>query len=546
MSEVCGPQGNPTGDLPGSVPSGKRQCTASPVPLRGHNRQSAVRNRQSLAFLLLLLASVALRMIALDWPLVDAHNTRQCQTAILTKNMMAEGGLPLAAHADWMGDAPGKLFYELPLYNWTVLPVARALGNLDVAGKLVSIAFWALAFWLNHLLMRRVLTSAQARWGDLLFALSPLSIFFGQAFQPESLILLLSVGMVLAFVIHQERGDLGSFALCVGISLVSLTVKANEVSHLFLLIALLALTHEGWTCVLRPRYWVFLALTFLTLCFYGGYMTEINSVSFPEWTATGNLRKFTGKLSTRFDWFFYTRMGIYLVFLVCTPLAAVVTAAVAWRVFRLRRARLYLLWTLSLIFFYLFWGPGTSYAHSYYNLPALPVACGLFGLVMSTVLAACRRYGRRWVRVAVPVAATFLILGAAAGSVALFWPDHSALRGATALRRAMGPSKEWVFCYPNHTRYGPGYTHYATLFHLADVKGWNENPEWTEEERETMLAKCRWAIELRYVPESQFRLREWTCFSNRPGHPLSTTAVSSNPDFVLVEEAPAYRIWKRR
>ncbi len=51
----------------------------------------------------LLLLGIALRCVALHQPLIDAHNTRQCQIAILTKNMMAEPGLPLAARADYRG-----------------------------------------------------------------------------------------------------------------------------------------------------------------------------------------------------------------------------------------------------------------------------------------------------------------------------------------------------------------------------------------------------------------------------------------------------------
>jgi hypothetical protein len=500
-------------------------------------------------------------MIALDWPLVDAHNTRQCQTAILTENMMAEGGLPLAARADWKGDETGQLLLEMPFYNWAALGVAHLVGNLDMAGKLVSIAFWALAFWLNHLLMRRVLTPTQSRWGDLLFALSPLSIFFGQAFQPEMLIMVLALGIVLSFLRHQQTGSMGWFAICVALSLVAVTVKANEVSHLFVLIGILAFAKEGWPCLLKLRYWIFVALLALVSQTYGTYLTEVNSISFPEWTTEKNLQGFLGKKGMRLNWHPYLRSASYVIFLVFTPAATAIAAAGVLRIFRKRRARLYLLWTLSLVFFYLVWGPGTSFAHSYYNLPTLPVACALFGIGASVSVAWIRGFVRRRRQTAGPVthlcsgrklaawtsAGIVLLLtaGSVWGSVVLFWPDRSARDGAAALRGIVAGRKGLVLCYPNHTAYSPGYIHYTTLFYCASVCGWNENPKWTASHRTEVLGKCRWVIELHYNSADQTPLRNTTIFSNRPRRLLNTQVVRENSSFKKMAETPRYTIWER-
>lgn len=499
-------------------------------------------------------------MIALEAPLVDAHNTRQCQTAILTKNMAEEGGFPLAARADWKGDEPGRLFLELPLYNWLVIVLFRMLGDLDLAGKLVSIALWALAFWLNHRLLHRTLPPGPAHWGDLLFVLSPLSLFFGQAFMPEMLIMTLALGIVLTFLRYQETGAMPWLILCMAISLVAVTVKANEVSHLFVLIAILAFAKEGWPCLIRIRYWIFVALLALISNFYGAYMTEVNATSFPEWTGAELRHGFFGSLNARLSWLPYARSFSYLFLLLLTPVAAVTAFLGMWRVFRKRRALLYLFWLLSLVFFYMVWGPGTSFAHSYYNLPSLPVACAFFGIGTNFAVAWGRhslpRLGRLPVgnsRCAVKKAQTWisvgivllLITGSVAGSLVLFWPDRSVREAAKALKRIVAGRQGFVLCYPNHTAYGPGYIHYTTLFHCAGIRGWNENPKWSSTERARILEKCRWVIELRYLAEDQMPLRSLTIFSNRPKRLLNTQRIREDPAFHQVEECSRYLIWER-
>ncbi|NUN94229.1 MAG: hypothetical protein HUU04_10690, partial [Verrucomicrobiae bacterium] len=434
------------------------------------------------------------------------------------------------------------------------------LGDLDPAGKLVSLALWALAFWLNHRLLHRTLPPGPARWGDLLFALSPLSLFFGQAFMPEMLIMTLALGIVLAFLRYQETGAISWLILCMGISLVAVTVKANEVSHLFVLIAILAFIKEGWPCLIRGRYWVFVTLLALVTHLYGTYMTGVNAVSFPEWAGAELRRGFFGSLDVRMSWLPYARSFCYISLLLLTPAAAAMAFLGVLRIFRKRQAHLYLFWLLALVFFYMVWGPGTSFAHSYYNLPSLPVGCAFFGIGTHLTIAWMRnslpRLGRlrvgnsycaakkaqTWVSAGILL---LLVMGSAAGSLVLFWPDRSAREGARALKRIVAGRQGFVLCYPNHTAYGPGYIHYTTLFHCAGVRGWNENPKWSSAERARILEKCRWIIELRYLAEDQMPLRSLTIFSHRPKRLLNTQRIREDPAFHQVEECSRYLIWER-
>lgn len=86
------------------------------------------------SFWLLLVAGVVLRCLALRQPLLDAHLTRQCQTAAATESLIEAPGFDLSSKIPWAGDRNVRYLQELPLYNYLVMAVHHLIGNLDVSG----------------------------------------------------------------------------------------------------------------------------------------------------------------------------------------------------------------------------------------------------------------------------------------------------------------------------------------------------------------------------------------------------------------------------
>ena len=149
------------------------------------------------SFWLLFLLGIALRCVALNQPLVDAHLLRQCQTAAATKSMLAEPGFPLSARIPWQGDLVTRFILELPLYNYLVIGTHHLTGHLDLSGKLTSILLWAGSFLCLQFIWRRMLDERQTLWANGMFVIAPLSVFYGQAFMPEMLIQALAFGLIL-------------------------------------------------------------------------------------------------------------------------------------------------------------------------------------------------------------------------------------------------------------------------------------------------------------------------------------------------------------
>ena len=129
-------------------------------------------------FWILLIIGIALRLVALNQPLVDSHLLRQVQTAAATKSLIEQPGFPLSSQIPWLGNLDARYIQELPLYNYLVIPVYKIIGHLDASGKLVSVALWALSFWLLQKIWRRILIPQQTFWANLLFVVAPVGVFY--------------------------------------------------------------------------------------------------------------------------------------------------------------------------------------------------------------------------------------------------------------------------------------------------------------------------------------------------------------------------------
>ena len=77
------------------------------------------------SFWLFLLVGIALRCVAINQPLIDAHLPRQCQTAAATESLINQPGFNLSSNIPWSGDIDHRYLQELPLYNYLVIGVHR-------------------------------------------------------------------------------------------------------------------------------------------------------------------------------------------------------------------------------------------------------------------------------------------------------------------------------------------------------------------------------------------------------------------------------------
>ena len=396
------------------------------------------------SFWAFLILGVILRCAALNQPLVDAHLLRQCQTAAATRDLMQQPGLAVSTRLPWIGDSESQYVLEFPLFNYLVIGVHALARNLELSGKLTSIILWAASFWLLQAVWRRMLDDEQAFWANLLFVLSPLEIFYGQAFMPEMLVQVAAFGFLVLMLRYVENPSLPRWLAAVGCGLVALLLKFPAVAHLYLVLAVLLFRREGWRGAIRPRYVGAAIVTVVCLKLWSGYADAINTHPLSFGGSKENLRVFIGTFGDRLQ------LKLWITIVLClgafvVPGPALIAAGYGF-LNVIRRCGTHLIltcWLAALVVYYLLWfGNGPS-KQSYYNLAAVAPLAALGGIGIVALFK--RERVARWGR---PFAAAFAVLLVAFVipiCLYLFQQDRRILAASLWARDHLRPEEVFVF-----------------------------------------------------------------------------------------------------
>jgi 4-amino-4-deoxy-L-arabinose transferase-like glycosyltransferase len=489
-----------------------------------------------------LLIGVALRCVAVNQPLVDAHLARQCQTAAATQSLIEASGFHLSSKIPWLGDLNAYYILELPIYNYLVVGVHWFIGNLDVSGKLTSVLLWTASFVCLQFIWRRVLDSQQTFWANLLFVVAPLSVFYGQAFMPEMLVQTLAFAFVLLVLRYDENPSLARWSLCAGVGLIGLLVKLPEIGHLYLILAFLIMRREGWAGLVRPRYLVAAVAAVIALKGWSGYVDSVNATYLPEWTSIPNLRIFVGTLGSRFHFKPWAMAFLYVAAFIVPGPAALASAYGMWVAWQTKAQKILGLWLLSLLFFYLFWFGNAATAQSYYNLPALAPLCALFGIGVKSLFE--WQMVRRWRRVGTIAAILLVVLPAIPVWRYLFTPDRQILEAARWARANTKPGDIILF-RPNHRWDAIDYPNNPALAYYSQRPTFVWTGNTPETYRRMALERASYAmVTLPSPPASGELVRLWRRFRGSDlRHPEPTDWLEKSGFQVLATEKgfTAYR-----
>ncbi|MCE9608919.1 MAG: glycosyltransferase family 39 protein [Chthoniobacter sp.] len=492
-------------------------------------------------FALLLLLDTGARMVAITRPIIDAHDIRQAHTAILTQNLREDGFPPVKTRGDWNGFENATVVLELPIMNHVAGRLFALTHSLEAAGRLVAIAASAAAFWLFFWLCLQTLPWGVTRWAATVFAFSPLGIFFGQSFQPEAPMLCLSLAILCAFWKWRETEQHRWLLVFLLVLALGITIKLNEISHLAFPVLALGLTKWGPRFLLKWQTWLIGAVGGAVTIVWSKVITHFNASSFPDWSASSNLRNFIGTLNDRLHAYYYLKLAGYMGGLGLTPVLGLfflTGVVVVWR----RRDSLYVWWGAGIGFFYLLWGPGGPVGHSYYHLVALPWFCvvaafGLDGALAEGGWLAARRLG---------ISALALLWTGFFGAAltTLYYPDHTAYSAARAVAALQPPKSEGLIVAADHRRASSGWPLYPTIFFYSGMKGYNLPLSDREVELATLIDRhpeLRWVVQTRFTPQADIAMRNRIAIFSRtpviqpaldePLTKLGFVKVSMGPDF---------------
>lgn len=489
----------------------------------------------------LLLAGVAVRCLALNQPLLDAHSARQCQTAAATASMIAEPGFPLSAEIPWAGDLEARYVQELPIYNYLTIALHWLIGNLDASGKLVTVSLWAASFLCLQLIWRRILKPAQAFWANLLFVVAPLSVFYGQAFMPEMLVQILAFAFVLLVILYHENPTLGRWIALAAIGALGSLVKLPEFSHLYFILGFVVLRRESWHALLRPRYIIAAVLTLAALKGWSLYVDQVNGLYLPEWTSSNNLRVFVGSWQDRLQIRRWAMVFLYLGAFILSGTAIPAAAYGLWILVRRKPSSILGLWLFSLGLFYLFWfgnGPGNQ---SYYNLPALAPLCALFGLGMGALVAREDTQPRRRSLVVAAIALTLLPALPLWGY--LFRQDRQISAAASWIKHNTEPG-DLILFRPNHHWAAVDYPYSAAIAHYGERPTFVWTAHTAPRVRDEAISRARYAV----VTTSERREAPFVDKINRirnvQFHPERMDWLES-AGFISVAEQSGFAVYRR-
>jgi 4-amino-4-deoxy-L-arabinose transferase-like glycosyltransferase len=146
-----------------------------------------------------------LRLVQIWMPVLGVHSWRQADTAAMARHFSLAGTPIWLPQVDWGGASAGFVESEFPLYPFLVSRLYGLMGVQEWLGRGLSVLCSALTIWLVMRLGRRWFNPEAGWWAGLAFAIAPLGVYFGRAFQAEALLLLCAAGALESLSLWRER-----------------------------------------------------------------------------------------------------------------------------------------------------------------------------------------------------------------------------------------------------------------------------------------------------------------------------------------------------
>jgi hypothetical protein len=325
------------------------------------------------------------RLIHLDSTVIGWHSWRQADTAAMARNFHETGEGIFYPRADWGGG--GYVETEFQLYTYTVSLLYSVFGVHEAIGRLVSVIMSLLAILGLYLLTRRFHDERTALIAATIYAVIPLSLFYGRAFMPEPTLIAAIIWGLFFFDRWRSEGRIIDGVLAWLAVTLAVLLKIPTL-YIGLPLFFIAWTNSGSArrVLLAPSLWLFaLGLFVITALWYthAHSLYKLSGNTFGIWTgSTDKWGNYSSLLTFKFynDVFFKSIAERHLTW---PGMLVFIYGLTIKR--RNRRDWMAEVWLVSVIVYILVVNKGNQ-VHEYYQLPFIPPAV----MVMS------RGLGRMW------------------------------------------------------------------------------------------------------------------------------------------------------
>ncbi len=356
-------------------------------------KQLFIRNPEISAVLAIGSVGIAMRLVKITQPYIDAWSWRQSDVAMIARNFYHNGFNVLQPQIDWAGAAPGFVGTEFPLVPFLAALIYQVVGVEDWVGRVISIVFFALSLPFLFLLVRRIYGARAALFAASFYTLAPLSVYSGRSFMPDMASLSLAIVGMHYFLdwIHDTRRRRSLLLAAVSLSMASLVKLPAMI--LGLPILYLVWQRFGWKFLRKPQLWLFGGFVLLPPTLWYGYAYRIATANPPfHLFGAGGV----GIAGLDYYWTIFERTFIGLSGV--TPIVSILMVVGLFLVKNSKGRWLFHWWIVAVLIFVLLAAPG-NHRHPWYQLPVVPAAAALAGrgidLLLTHVPSLSRQTGTR-------------------------------------------------------------------------------------------------------------------------------------------------------
>jgi 4-amino-4-deoxy-L-arabinose transferase-like glycosyltransferase len=230
----------------------------------------------------LILFGIALRLINITQPYVDAWCWRQADVAMIAENFYRHGFNIFYPQINWAGNAPGYVGTEFPFVPFLASLLYILFGVHEWIGRAVSVLFFAASVPFLYFFVKKVVNARAALFAAAVYVLAPLTIFAGRSFMSDMASLTFSIAALYLFAEWLEHeSSLALFTAACLTTAMAILIKLPAVI-IGIPFLYMASAQYGWPSLLRRRrLWAFAGLSLIWPIAWYSYAYLLSKSYFP-------------------------------------------------------------------------------------------------------------------------------------------------------------------------------------------------------------------------------------------------------------------------